>query len=178
MALGGIDLSVVGGDLGVEGDIVVELTLIAILESDLLLREGLIHLSLLSRWLGRCGDRLSSGDLDRRLGVLVTEELLVNSGGGLVLVDRKRLVIGKVVICGGCSRDELESGLSFFNWLLHDFLRGHWSLDNFFLRLRLDLAGCLLLLLLRKTSLVERIEIFVFEVRRGHFLEVVIFLGE
>ena len=177
MALGGIDLSVVGGDLGVEGDVVVEIMLIAILESDLLLREGLIHLSLLSRWLGRRRDRLSSGDLDRRLGVFVTEELLVDSCGGLVLVDRERLVIGKVVICGGCSRDEFERGLSFFDWLLLDFLRGDWSLDSLFLRLRL--AGCLLLLLLRESSLVERIEIFFFEVGRRYFFEVIILaLGE
>jgi len=42
LALGGIDLSVVGCDLCVEGDVVVELVLVAVLESDLLLREGLV----------------------------------------------------------------------------------------------------------------------------------------
>lgn len=65
LALGGIDLSVVGCDLCVEGDVVVELVLVAVLESDLLLREGLVNLSLLSRLLGRRGDWLSSSDFDR-----------------------------------------------------------------------------------------------------------------
>jgi len=80
--------------------------------------------------------------------VLVTEELIVNAGSGLVLVDRKRLVIGEIVLCGGCGRDVLESRFSLFDRLLLDLLRGDGSLDSFFLGLLLVLDSCLLLLLL------------------------------
>jgi hypothetical protein len=113
----GVNLGVAGGDLGVEGDVVVQFALVTVVEGDVLLREGFVGLRLFSGGLRR-RQRLGRGDpLGLGMRLLVIEELLVDSGGRLIFVNRDRLVIGQVFVLVSRSLHVLMNGLFL------DFLR-------------------------------------------------------